>query len=130
MEDHSGPMNDNQDASFDPLLVACLCARWCQLCNSYRTTFEEAAARHPQHRFVYVDIEDEAALVNAIDVENFPTLLIAKAGCLAFLGVITPQPATLARLLRAAEEGNLPHPRHELEDQALQQLLAGLAAHE
>lgn len=119
-------MNDAVPAP--SLLVACLCARWCQLCNSYRATFEAAAARRPSHRFVYVDIEDEADLVGGIDVENFPTLLIAEGGVLRFLGVITPQPETLERLLRAAEGRNLPPPVHELSDRELQQLIAGLDA--
>ena len=111
-----------------PLFVACLCARWCQLCNSYRATFEAAAARHPAHRFVYVDIEDEADLVHAIDVENFPTLLIAQGEALRFLGVLTPQPETLERMLRAAEQGNLPPAEHPMDDGDLAELLVGLRA--
>jgi thiol-disulfide isomerase/thioredoxin len=111
-----------------PLLVACLCAAWCRLCNSYADTFAEVAAHHPAHRFVYLDVEDEADLVQAIDVENFPTLLIAAGAELRFLGVITPQPQTLERLLRAAEAGQLPPPEHELDADELQRLLAGLAA--
>jgi hypothetical protein len=107
-------------------VVACLCARWCQLCNSYRATFEAAAARHPRHRFVYVDIEDEADRLHAIDVENFPTLVIAEGDRLRFLGVITPQPETLERLLRAAEERNLPPAAHELDEAQLGDLLSGL----
>lgn len=110
------------------LLVVCLCAAWCRLCNSYGDTFAEIAARHPGHRFVYLDVEDEADLVHAVDVENFPTLLIAEGDKLRFLGVITPQPQTLERLLRAAEVGALPRPEHELAADELQPLLAGLAA--
>jgi hypothetical protein len=109
------------------LLVACLCARWCQLCGSYRRTFDAAAQGHPAHRFVFVDIEDEAELVHAIDVENFPTLLIAEGDTLKFLGVITPQPETLERLLRAAQQRNLPPPSHDLDDDELQALIAGIA---
>lgn len=108
------------------LLVACLCARWCRLCNSYQATFDEVATRHPASRFVYIDIEDEADLVHAIDVEDFPTLLIAQGGTLRFLGVITPQPDTLDRLVRAAEEGNLPPPSHDLPAAELTALLQGL----
>jgi len=110
----------------EPLLVACLCARWCQLCNSYRATFEAAAARHPGHRFVYVDIEDEADLVHEVDVENFPTLLIAEGGRLRFLGVVTPHPETLERMVRAAVERNLPPASQELEDDDIAALLSGL----
>jgi len=109
------------------LLVACLCARWCNLCESYRATFDAAAARHPAHRFVWVDIEDEADLVHAIDVENFPTLLIASPPeRLMFLGVLTPQPETLERVLKAAAEATLPRPVHGLDDEELQSMLAGL----
>lgn len=111
-----------------PLLVACLCAAWCRLCNSYDATFAEVARRYPAHRFVYVDIEDDADLVQAIDVENFPTLVIAAGRQLRFLGVITPQPETLERLLRAAESDSLPPPAHELADDELQSLLDGLQA--
>ena len=119
--------SDASAPSPGPLLVACLCARWCQLCNSYRATFEAAAARHPAHHFVYVDVEDDADLVDPVDVENFPTLLIAEGPQLRFLGVITPQPQTLERMVRAAEERNLPPPSHGLDADELQRLVAGLA---
>lgn len=108
------------------LLVACLCAAWCRLCESYRTTFEAAAARHPGHSFVYVDIEDQADLLQALDVENFPTLLVAEGASLRFLGVITPQPETLERMLRAAEEGNLPPVAHGLAPDEAAELVAGV----
>ena len=111
-----------------PLLVACLCARWCNLCEGYRATFDALARRHAQHRFRWIDIEDEAALVGAVDVENFPTLLIARGDELMFLGVLTPQLETLERVLRAAEEDALPPPQHELDDDELRSLLAGLHA--
>ena len=107
-----------------PLFVACLCARWCQLCNSYRATFEAAAARHPAHRFVYVDIEDEADLVHAIDVENFPTLLIARGAQVLFFGSVTPHAQTLARLVENALAGTLPAPQAAPEVEALAARLA------
>ena len=111
-----------------PLLVACLCARWCNLCEGYRATFDTLAQRHAQHGFQWIDIEDEAALVGAVDVENFPTLLIARGDELKFLGALTPQLQTLERVLRAAEEGALPPPQHELDDEEVQTLLRGLHA--
>ena len=39
--------------------VACLCALWCGTCGTYRATFEELAARHPDTVFVWIDIEDQ-----------------------------------------------------------------------
>lgn len=108
------------------LLIVCLCAAWCRLCDSYRSTWDAVASRHPGHRFVYVDVEDHADLVQAVDVENFPTLLIAEGRQLRFLGVITPQPETLERMVRAAEQRNLPPPSHDLETDDLAELLDGL----
>jgi thioredoxin-like negative regulator of GroEL len=108
------------------LLVVCLCARWCQLCGSYQATFEAIAARHPQHRFLSIDIEDEADLLQAIDVENFPTLLIAEDTRPRFFGVLTPQPETLERVLRAAEARNLPPPELPMDHDEWQALLQGL----
>lgn len=83
------------------LSVACLCAQWCGSCRDYRQTFNAVASEFPHSRFRWVDIEDEAEIVDALDVENFPTLLIADGARALFFGVITPHKETLVRLLRA-----------------------------
>jgi len=49
----------------------------------------------------WVDIEDEADLVGELDVETFPTLVIADDTHVRFAGPVTPQRETLQRLLRA-----------------------------
>jgi len=89
----------------DRLLVACLCAEWCTACRAYRAVFEQAAAEHPDVRFVWVDVEDSAALVDQIDVENFPTILIGEGERPRFFGAITPQPEVLLRLIAAHRRG-------------------------
>ena len=83
------------------VLVACLCAQWCGSCRDYRSTFDEVAGAFPEMRFVWIDIEDEADLVDPVEVENFPTLLIASAAGPLFFGPLTPHKETLVRLLRA-----------------------------
>lgn len=88
-------------ARASPTLVVCLCAAWCDTCNAYRSTFAALAQQHPQTRFVWLDIEDDEVLLGPIEVENFPTVLIAAEDEVRFFGTITPQPETLARLLRA-----------------------------
>ena len=99
------------DVPSSPLLVACLCANWCGTCRDYAATFDAAAAAlGADGHCVWIDIEDDAALVDDVDVENFPTLLIARNGRLLFFGPITPQPATLARLLSSALADALPAP--------------------
>ncbi|HEV8689739.1 MAG TPA: thioredoxin family protein [Ideonella sp.] len=94
-------------------LVACLCAAWCRTCDDYRQVMAEAARAHPGLRFVWVDIEDHAAALDdpqgaADDIEDFPTLLIARHGEAHFFGTVTPHPGVLARLVEQAAAGALP----------------------
>jgi len=57
--------------------------------------------------FGWVDIEDDGALLDDVDVQNFPTVLIARGCSVLFFGTITPQPGTLARLVQGALDGEL-----------------------
>ena len=62
------------------LLVACLCAAWCGTCREYRATFEALSGGFAgEADFAWVDVEDEADALGDLDIENFPTLLIADA---------------------------------------------------
>lgn len=85
------------------LHVACLCAAWCRTCESYQEVFEAACAELPQDglKVRWIDVEDEAELVGDLDIETFPTLLIADEAQVRFAGPLTPQPETLRRMLRA-----------------------------
>jgi thioredoxin-like negative regulator of GroEL len=82
-------------------IVACLCAAWCGTCATYRATFEEVAARHPDKFFVWIDIEDHADVVGDLDVENFPTLLIQHHELVAFFGTMLPDAQLAHRLVLA-----------------------------
>lgn len=83
--------------------VACLCAAWCRTCESYSQVFEAACAELPQAdlHVRWIDIEDEADLIGDLDIETFPTLVIADDEHVRFAGPLTPQPETLRRVLRA-----------------------------
>ena len=105
--------------------VVCLCADWCGLCRDYAEVFAQMAARYPDSRFAWLDIEDEAELVGDIDVETFPTLLVADAGGTRFLGPLMPQAQTLSRLLDSLVQPGQPATPHS---PATQALLRGLAA--
>jgi thioredoxin 1 len=87
--------------SGDVWIVACLCAAWCDVCTRFRPDFDELAAQHPDKRFVWIDIEDQADIVGDIDVDNFPTLLIQQADTVAFFGTVLPDASQANRLLRA-----------------------------
>ena len=86
------------------MLVACLCADWCGACREYKRLFDSLAAKFPHVRFLWVDIEDEADLIDPIEVENFPTILIASdvdgQAKPLFFGTVLPYIETLERLIR------------------------------
>ena len=103
-------MDPTAPASPAPLLVACLCAQWCRTCEAYRDAFaasRDAFARaHPGGlRFAWVDVEDESELVGDLDIEDFPTVLIARGADVLFFGTVMPHAQTLDRLVRSALEG-------------------------
>jgi hypothetical protein len=87
----------------DAWQVYCLCAAWCGLCGQWRTDFEALAAAHPGHAFTWIDIEDESDLVGDVDVETFPTLLIARGDEPLFFGPVTPHPTGVKRLLASLQ---------------------------
>lgn len=105
--------------------VICLCADWCGLCRDYQSVFAQMAARYPSCRFAWLDIENQADLVGDIDVETFPTVLIADREGTRFFGPLTPHAQTLSRLLDSLERSSLQATPHL---PTTQQLLHALRA--
>ena len=85
--------------------VICLCAQWCGVCREWRGIFAEAAATHPEVRFAWVDVEDEADALGDMDIETFPTLLIAHGSRARFLGPVQPTAAHVTRMLMGLRSG-------------------------
>lgn len=90
----------------DAWMVACLCAAWCDTCTQYRAIFERLAQRHPQVVFVWIDIEDDAELLDDIDIDNFPTLVIQYGDAIAFAGPVLPDFHIADRLLSTHMQKN------------------------
>ncbi len=91
----------------DRLLVACLCAAWCGTCREYQPHFDAArAADAGAADWAWVDIEDHDEVLGALDVENFPTLLIARGDTVLFYGTVLPHAQTLQRLVDNARAGD------------------------
>lgn len=93
------------------LLVICLCAEWCGTCRDYRPDFEKLGHEFPRYRFVWFDIEEHSDLMDDLgidlEIENFPTLLVAQGENLLFAGTMLPHIARLKRLLlKLHDEGN------------------------
>ncbi len=62
--------------------------------------FDSLACKFPNVRFLWVDVEDEADLIDPIEVEDFPTILIAKDQNPLFFGTVLPHVETLERLIQ------------------------------
>ena len=105
--------------------VICLCADWCGLCRDYERVFAQMALRYSAFRFAALDIEDQADLVGDIDVETFPTVLMADAQGTRFFGPLTPQASTLSRLLESLQDASLQAAPHAT---AVRRLLHALQA--
>lgn len=103
--------------------VICLCADWCGLCRDYQLVFAHMAQRYPAFRFAWLDIEDQSELVGDLEVETFPTLLLADAQGTRFIGPLTPQASTLSRLLDSLARSSLQATPQSPAAQRLLQLL-------
>jgi thiol-disulfide isomerase/thioredoxin len=92
-----------------PLTVACLCAGWCTACQAYRATFDAVAAQFSAVRFAWIDIEAHSDALGdaALDIENFPTLMLLRGPQPLFFGTVLPHAGTLVRMVEAAQSGAL-----------------------
>lgn len=85
-------------------LVACLCAAWCGTCRDYQQVMRQQAQQYPRDAFVWLDVEDQADLVDELDIETFPTILVVDARQILFYGPVLPGNGPLAQLLRVLED--------------------------
>jgi thiol-disulfide isomerase/thioredoxin len=106
-----------------PLLVACLCADWCGTCRDYQSVFAQLQQEFPQINFIWIDIEDRADLVDPVEVDDFPTLLIASQGQALFFGTVTPHLETLRRLIQTHQNKDASTVGHLAEASELAQRL-------
>ena len=87
------------------LVVVSLCAAWCDTCTQFRAAYERLAQARPHATFVWLDIEDDAAIAGDVDVENFPTLAIYRGRSPLHFGVSLPHETTVGRLIDALADG-------------------------
>lgn len=90
-----------QPLAGDTRLVICLCAQWCDTCREFREGFARLADKDADAAYVWLDIEDDSALVGDLDVENFPTLAVFRGAAPLFYGVTLPQEGLVQRTLAA-----------------------------
>jgi thioredoxin 1 len=105
--------------------VACLCAAWCGVCREWLPQFTAQARAHPHMRFAWVDVEDEDESMGDVDIETFPTLLVARGDQVLYLAPIPPLGKQFTRLLARLQAQQAPDPGVPSE---ADQLLARLSA--
>ena len=110
--------------------VVCLCADWCGACKAYRDVFLQTAEAltdaYPDCRFIWIDVEDPADLVGDLEIETFPTLLVASDDGLNFLGAVTPQPDVLRRVVHSLLQPGAVRMEHQPATQRIIDQLADL----
>lgn len=99
--------------------VVCLCAAWCGVCREWQPTFSAQSRANPHLRFAWVDVEDEDDAMGDVDIETFPTLLVARGDQVLFLGPIPPSSTQFTRLLATLQAQPRPAPGVGAEAHAL-----------
>jgi len=114
------------EASTSPtLLVACLCADWCYICGAYRAVFDSLRDEFDAGvRFEWVDIEDDEGALGSVDVDDFPTLMIARGHAVVFFGPVMARRDAALRAVQRAQRGE----SAAIDDAQLQSLAARIRA--
>jgi hypothetical protein len=101
-------MDSSGASERDTWWVACLCAAWCGVCREWQPSFGVQARANPHMRFAWVDVEDEDEAMGDVDIETFPTLLVARGDQVLFLGPIPPSSTQFTRLLATLQAQPVP----------------------
>lgn len=84
--------------------VICLCAAWCGVCQDFVAQYRSTQGWDPDVVYEWLDIEDDVERLGDVEVENFPCILVGVQGEPVFFGAITPNRASLDRLIRKAPD--------------------------
>ena len=74
-------------------------------------------------RFVWLDVEDREDVAGDLDIETFPSILVAQGEQAKFLGPVLPQAGVLARMLQSLPADAAARPADVQEAQDLLQRL-------
>jgi hypothetical protein len=80
------------------------------VCREWQPFFAQQARAYPHLRFTWVDVEDEDDAMGDVDIETFPTLLVARGEQVMFLAPVPPLANQFARLLARLQAQRDPDP--------------------
>lgn len=81
-------------------LVSCFCASWCRVCHSYQEIFLDLSQKYSNYCFIWVDIEENADLIDFYDFNDFPTINIEDISKTTFFGPVLPNFSALDYLIK------------------------------
>lgn len=71
--------------------------------------FRQLAQDRPDVHFAWIDVEDEDEAMGDVEVQTFPTLLIARGNQPLFLGPVPPSAAQTLRMIEGLQAQAEPH---------------------
>lgn len=86
-------------AAGDATLAVAFCAQWCSTCREFRPALARLAAARPDVFVLWLDVEDDADLLDDLELDTFPTLAIYGGATLRHYGPVLPQASLVERLL-------------------------------
>lgn len=89
--------------------VTCLCAAWCGVCREWQSEFLQLARSRPDLHCAWIDVEDEDDAMGDVEIETFPTVLVAHRDVVRFFGPIPPSAGGLQRLVAGLQQ-SIPQP--------------------
>lgn len=91
-----------------PWRVAVFCADWCRVCREFVPQLQRSLGGRDDVRLLCLDIESFPDEEDLLDIENFPTLLLADAqGRARYAGAVLPKVAAVEQLIDSAARGRL-----------------------
>ncbi|MDR2016883.1 MAG: thioredoxin family protein [Burkholderiales bacterium] len=123
------PLLRQRRQAFDEnaLLVICLCAEWCAVCRDFKPEYSALAQQHPKTLFAYIDIEDDEALIGALELDDFPTLVVFRGDALVHFGIVKAKRSNIVQLLQKL---NASPPQPLSPPPTLQTLCAAVTGHQ
>jgi len=91
-------------------------AGWCGPCRAFKPVFEAASSRHQDAVFGKVDVEAEARLAEAFQIQSIPTLLALRDGVLLSIRPGALPGSALDELVREVQALDMDEVRRRIAD--------------
>jgi thioredoxin 1 len=95
-------------------LVDCW-ASWCGGCGAFGPVFEQVAEKHPEHRFMKLNTQEQKQITSTLEITHIPALLVYRDGLLLLRHPGGLDREKLEDILSQAEALDMDRVRSEIE---------------